>query len=53
MPKTTQRMAAVVLVTSLGLIVPGSFGGSVSADISHNPNLNDPFTLECDLDGNS
>ncbi len=50
-----QGTAAIALVVSLGLIVPGSFGGPVSADITHNPNLNldDPFPMACDLDGDS
>lgn len=51
-----QSFAAVALVASLGLIVPGSFGGSVVADVTHNPHLNlisDPFPVSCDLDGDS
>src|SRR4051812_3187452 len=54
--KLKQGMAAIGLVASLGLIVPSTFGGSASADVSHNPHLNqynDPFPLSCDLDGNS
>ena len=49
-----QGMAAVGLVATLGLVVPSTLGGSVSADISHNPNRDQtPFTLHCDLDGDS
>jgi hypothetical protein len=43
-------MAAIALVASLGLIVPSSFGGPASADVSNkNPQ---PMSIECDLDGN-
>ncbi len=51
-----QSFAAVALVAAVGLIVPGSLGGSVVADVTHNPHLNqynDPFPLSCDLDGDS
>jgi hypothetical protein len=54
MLKLKQGTAAVALVVSLGLIVPSSFGGPASADISHNPNRDQtPFTLHCDLNGDS
>ena len=50
-----QVVTALALVASLGFVVPSTLGGSVSADISHNPNLNldDPFPMACDLDGDS
>jgi hypothetical protein len=53
--KLKRGMAAIGLVASLGLVVPSTFGGSVSADITHNPHvhLNNEFTLACDLDGDS
>jgi hypothetical protein len=45
-----QGMAAIALVASLGLIVPGAFGGPAAADISNkNPQS---MTIECQL-GNS
>jgi hypothetical protein len=47
-----QGMAAVALVASLGLIVPASFGGPVSADISREWGVQ-PMSIECDLDGNT
>ena len=52
MNRLKQGMAAIALVTSLGLAAPGSFGESVFADISeHNPNRV-TTTFHCDLDGN-
>ncbi len=55
MLKLKQGMAAIVLVVSLGLIVPGSFGGPASADVDNsrpnNPNLADLYSFDCDLDG--
>jgi hypothetical protein len=52
MQQLKQGTAAVALVVSLGLAVPGTLGGSASADISdHNRNLV-ANTFECDLDGN-
>jgi hypothetical protein len=56
MLKLKQGTAAIVLVVSLGMIAPGSFGGPASADRSDNPNLaldDDPFPLRCDLNGDS
>jgi hypothetical protein len=58
MPKIKQGMAAVVLVVTLGLIVPGSFGGPASADVSnadgHNTNtLSKPYFFDCDLNGDA
>ena len=47
MQKLKQGMAAVVLVASLGLIVPGSFGGPASADISRKHSLQ-PMTAVCE-----
>lgn len=56
MQKLTQCMTAVGLVASLGLAVPSTLGGSASADVNnsrgHNPNLSEPYTWHCDLDGN-
>src|SRR5215212_11822795 len=46
-----QGMATVMLVMSLGLVMPSLFGGSVSADISRNHGIQ-PMVLKCDLDGN-
>jgi hypothetical protein len=52
MQQLKQGTAAVALVVSLGLAVPGTLGGSASADISdHNPKLVET-TFDCDLDGN-
>src|SRR5262245_54240077 len=51
MRKLKQGPAAIALVVSLGLIAPGSFGGSVSADVSSNSRNFVPTTLNCDLDG--
>jgi hypothetical protein len=55
MPKLRQVTAAIALVVSLGLIVPGSLGGSVLADIKPPPHENPQSVdtiFECDLDGN-
>jgi hypothetical protein len=55
MQKLKQGMAAIVLVASLGLIVPGSFGGPAAADVDnsrgHNPNLADLYYFDCDVVG--
>jgi hypothetical protein len=47
-----QGMAAIALVVSLGLIVPGSFGGSASADVSRKWGLQ-PMAIACDLNGDA
>ena len=52
MPMLKQGTAAIALVATLGLVVPGTFGGSASADISDHgqgPYVDTTFT--CDLDG--
>ncbi len=46
-----QGLAAVALVTSLGLVVPSTFGDSVSADVSSNGRRFVSTTFNCDLDG--
>jgi hypothetical protein len=52
-----QGMAAIMLVATLGLVVPSTLGGSASADIPPNPtdhNDHRPYvetTFDCDLDG--
>jgi hypothetical protein len=51
MRKLKQGVAAIALVASLGLIVPGSFGGPAAADISRTWNLQ-PMKITCDLDRN-
>jgi hypothetical protein len=55
MLKLKQGMAAIVLVASLGLIVPGSFGGPAAADVNssrgRNPNLADIYYFDCDVVG--
>ena len=55
MLKLKQGMAAIVLVVSLGLIAPGSFGGPASADVNssrgNNPNLADQYSFDCDVVG--
>jgi hypothetical protein len=55
MLRLKQGMAAIVLVASLGMIVPGSFGGQVAADVEdsrpNNPNLADPYSFDCDVVG--
>jgi hypothetical protein len=57
-----QGTTAIVLVASLGMIVPGSFGGQVAADVNsarhHNPNGAVPmgattYFFHCDLDGDA
>lgn len=51
MNRLGQGMATVGLVASLGLVVPGSFGGSASADPALNDHNNTfPLALDCDLD---
>jgi hypothetical protein len=52
MHKLKQGTAAIALVATLGLVVPSTFGGSASADISDHDQ--DPYvdtTFTCDLDG--
>jgi hypothetical protein len=52
--KLKHGTASIVVVASLGLLLPSAFGGSASADVSHNPNHDQtPFTVACDLDGDS
>jgi hypothetical protein len=56
MHRLKQGMAAGVLVMSLGLIVPASFGGLASADVNssrgHNTHtLSEPYSFDCDLVG--
>ncbi len=51
MLKLKQGMAAIMLTASLGLIVPGSFGGPAAADISRKWGLQ-PMDITCDLDRN-
>ena len=50
-----QTLSALALVVSLGLLVPTSFGGPAAADVDnsrgHNPNLAEPYSFACDLDG--
>ena len=48
MGKRTLRMAGISSVALLGLVAPGAFSGSVSADSAP-----ETFPLHCDLDGNS
>jgi hypothetical protein len=45
-----QGIAVVALVVSLGLVVPGLFGGPASADVSRKSGIQ-PMALRCDLDG--
>jgi hypothetical protein len=45
-----QGIAAIALVVSLGLIVPGSFSGPASADISREWGVQ-PMAISCDFDG--
>ena len=58
MLKLKRGTAAIALVVTLGLIAPGSLGGSALADIKPPPNENvrNPqyveTVFECDLDGN-
>lgn len=53
MNKLKQISAAVVLIVSLGLVVPSTLGGSASADIKpDNHTIADPDSIDCDLDGN-
>jgi hypothetical protein len=52
MQKLKQGMAAVVLIMSLGLIMPSSFGGSASADPKPGSGTTEePRLFYCDLDG--
>ena len=55
MLKLKQGTAAIMLVVSLGLIAPGSFGGPASADVNNsrgrNPNLADIYYFDCDVVG--
>ena len=50
MNKVKQGTAALALVASLGLVVPGLFGGPASADVSRNWGLQ-PMDIECDFNG--
>jgi hypothetical protein len=45
-----QGTVALVLVASLGLIVPSSFGGPAAADINRQDGLQ-PMAIACDFNG--
>jgi hypothetical protein len=48
-----QGMAAIMLVLSLGCVLPGALGGSASADFKpDNHQIADPDSIDCDLDRN-
>lgn len=55
MLKLKQGMAAIALVTTLGLLMPSTFGGPAAADVNssrgRNPNLADLYYFDCDVDG--
>jgi hypothetical protein len=53
MKRGTPALAALTLVASLGLVIPGTWGGSASADVSpNNPqSVKPPPTLDCLIKG--